>query len=825
MKLSIFKSLLAAAAVCGAAGLSGCQDSFDDWALQAPVASEKANISILDFKQEFWSDSLNYCREIPARADGSHYIVSGRVVSSDEQGNVFKSLYIQDETAALPISINQYSLYIANRVGQEIVLDLTGMYAGKYRGMFQLGFPSWNESFGVTETSFMAPEFFNTHRELNGNPEPAKVDTIVINDLSEINSDVMKWQGQLVRFNNATFANGNNPADNQLVDKYHSSGYNQTLNVNGGTMAVRSSGYATFWNMKLPAEACDVVGILGYYQSSESAQPGTCWQLVLNDAEGIMNIGNPTAEGIKSKPYTVGEAIAKADEGFSDLAWVKGYIVGTLAPEVTDVTSNSDIQWAGTEPYIMDNYLVIAQEPDVRDYTQCILVPLPAGSSLYTYGNLADNEELAGRTLNIRGKFTRQMGMPYLASNAGTPESFEIEGVVVPGGSDPEPSQGDGSENSPYSVAQAIANNSGTAWVKGIIVGTMNSNNNYTLEVAAPFTVASNVYLADNASETNTANMLPVQLVSGTDVRKAVNLMDNPSNLGKELTIEGTLEKYFSQPGLKAPTAYKLDGAGSTPTPTPTPGNGDGSEANPYDVASAIANNSGTAWVKGIIVGTMNSNNNYTLEVAAPFTVASNVYLADNASETNTANMLPVQLVSGTDIRKAVNLMDNPSNLGKELMIQGTLEKYFSQPGLKAPTAYKLDGAGSEPTPTPTPGDTTGDGTEANPYTCSDVVALNSPGTSAWIKGYIVGAMNTTGYKLEVVAPFTVASNVYLADSATETDEKKMVPVQLVGGSDIRNAVNLKDNPSNIGKELMIQGKLETYFQQPGLKTPTAYKL
>ncbi|MDE6229323.1 MAG: hypothetical protein K2M40_05995, partial [Muribaculaceae bacterium] len=100
-----------------------------------------------------------------------------------------------------------------------------------------------------------------------------------------------------------------------------------------------------------------------------------------------------------------------------------------------------------------------------------------------------------------------------------------------------------------------------------------------------------------------------------------------------------------------------------------------------------------------------------------------------------------------------------------------------------------------------------------------------SPGTSAWIKGYIVGAMNTTGYKLEVVAPFTVASNVYLADSATETDEKKMVPVQLVGGSDIRNAVNLKDNPDNLGKELMIQGKLETYFQQPGLKTPTAYKL
>ncbi|MDE6513950.1 MAG: hypothetical protein K2L05_07195 [Muribaculaceae bacterium] len=829
MKLSIFKSL--AAAVCTVAALSGCQDQFDAWNLETPVASEKANISILDFKNEFWSDSLNYCREIPTRADGSHYIISGRVISSDEAGNVFKSLYIQDETAVLPISINQYSLYISNRVGQEIVLDLTEMYAGKYRGMFQLGSPSWNESFGVTETSFMAPEVFNLHREYNGNPEPAKVDTITINDLSEINSDIMKWQGQLVRFNNATFANANNPADNQLVDKYHSSGYNQTLNVNGGTMAIRTSGYSTFWNMKLPTEACDVVGILGYYQSSETAQPGTCWQLILNDADAIMNIGNPTAEGIKSHPYTVEEAIAKADNDNNDPAWVKGYIVGTIAPEVTAVSSNADIQWAGTEPYIMDNYVVIAAEPGVRDYTQCLLVPLPAGSPLFTYGNLADNPDLAGRTLNIRGRFTRQMGMAYLSANTGAADSFEIEGVNVPG-SNPEPTQGDGSEASPYSVAQAIANNSGSAWVKGYIVGTMNSNNNYTLEVAAPFSVASNVYIADSATETNTGNMLPIQLVSGSDIRKAVNLMDNPGNLGKMLAIQGSLEKYFSQPGLKSPTAYKLDGEGTepTPTPTPTPGNGDGSETNPYDVPSAIAlNNPGTsAWVKGYIVGTMNSNNNYTLEVVAPFTVASNVYLAASTSETNTANMLPVQLVSGTDIRKAVNLLDNPGNLGKELAIQGSLEKYFSQPGLKSPTAYKLngEGGGTTPDPTPNPGTTTGDGSETSPYTCADVISLNNPGSAAWVKGYIVGTMNSNNnYTLEVVAPFTMAANVYIADSASETDTAKMVPVQLVSGSAIRSAVNLLDNPGNLGKELQIQGKLEKYFQQPGLKSPTAYKL
>ncbi len=53
---------------------------------------------------------------------------------------------------------------------------------------------------------------------------------------------------------------------------------------------------------------------------------------------------------------------------------------------------------------------------------------------------------------------------------------------------------------------------------------------------------------------------MPVQLPAG-DVRNAVNLKDNPGNLGKEVLLKGNLEAYFGAKGLKSVSAYKIDGA------------------------------------------------------------------------------------------------------------------------------------------------------------------------------------------------------------------------------------------------------------------------
>ena len=542
---------LAAASLLSVAGFSACQDHFDNPEVLVPVADIKPNTTIEELKTLFWNDSTNYCHQIGVKENGDHYIIAGRVTSSDYDGNIFKTLYIQDETAPLSMSINQYNLYLDHRIGQELVMDLTGMYIGKYNGMMQLGAPSWFERDQCITTSFMAPELFNRHTQLNGLPDLSKVDTVLVADFSQLGSskeELIKWQGQLVRFNNAKFANAGNGT---LVDEYHSSGYNQSLNVKGGSIDVRTSGYAKFWNMPVPAGNCDVVGMLGYFNG---------WQLVLNDAAGIMEA---TVNGDREHPYTVAEGIEFAQAGTGMSGWVSGYIVGAVAPEVTEVKSNSDIQW--TAPFVLANTLVIADSADCRDYTECLILELPEGSLLQSAGNLADNEGNLGKKMGISGRFVSDVYTTYgVTGYDGRASEFFIEGVDLPEEPSDGIADGDGSKESPYSPAQvmALGNPGTTAWVKGYIVGSAadKTADSFTTATGASAS-GTNIFIAATADETDYNKCLPVQLPAGA-IRAALNLQANPGNLGMVVTLNGSLEKYFGLPGVKTVTEYELDGQG-----------------------------------------------------------------------------------------------------------------------------------------------------------------------------------------------------------------------------------------------------------------------
>lgn len=72
-------------------------------------------------------------------------------MSSDESGNIYKNLVIQDtyseagETpSCITFSINANSLYASYRPGQEVVIDATDMYIGKYSGLQQFGLPEYS---------------------------------------------------------------------------------------------------------------------------------------------------------------------------------------------------------------------------------------------------------------------------------------------------------------------------------------------------------------------------------------------------------------------------------------------------------------------------------------------------------------------------------------------------------------------------------------------------------------------------------------------------------------------------------------------------------
>lgn len=690
----------------GALALTACQDDFDDPGLVTPESSWLTDSSyelktIEEIKTEYWQDADNYYETIGEGTDGKRLLVKGRVISSDASGNIYKSLVIQDETGALAMSINANSMCNQYRRGQELVIDLTGMTIGKYAGLQQLGSPEDSPQYGK-QTTFMPYQLFVEHSQKNGLPDLAEVDTLTVNSLSQLSGGpevLRKWQSQLVRFNNCYFAEGGTATFAESKETV-----NRTLTLSdGGTIVVRTSGYSNFYSTVLPEGHGDVVGLLSYHTSGG-------WQLLLLDRNGCMNFGNPTiGPGAEDNPYTVDQALSIITNGgtASDV-WTTGYIVGAVAPGVTSVSSNADIQFTA-EPDL-DNTLVIAQDPDCTDWSKCMLISLPQGSKLRTYGNLRDNKDNYKKQMWIKGNFGTSLDMPAVTGNNGSADTFRIDGVEVPGGDEPTPGEGDGTQAKPYTVAQVIALGSPgtTAWVEGYIVGWVDGADiTAGSHFEVPSTSASNVLIAATPDEKDYAKCVPVQLVSGTDVRSKVNLKDNPGNLGKKLKIEGSLEAYFRQPGIKAPTNFELSGEGGGDTPV-GPTEGDGTQASPYSVTSAIALNSpGTAaWVQGYIVGWVEGADiSAGSHFEVPSSSASNVLIAASATETDYTKCIPVQLVSGTDIRAQVNLKDNPGNLGKVLKIQGTLEAYFRQPGIKAPTAFELSGTTGGDTPgTPTPG-------------------------------------------------------------------------------------------------------------------------
>ena len=690
----------------GALALTACQDDFDDPGMVTPESSWLTDSSyelktIEEIKTEYWQDADNYYETIGEGTDGKRLLVKGRVISSDASGNIYKSLVIQDETGALAMSINANSMCNQYRRGQELVIDLTGMTIGKYAGLQQLGSPEDSPQYGK-QTTFMPYQLFVEHSQKNGLPDLAEVDTLTVNSLSQLSGGpevLRKWQSQLVRFNNCYFAEGGTATFAESKETV-----NRTLTLSdGGTIVVRTSGYSNFYSTVLPEGHGDVVGLLSYHTSGG-------WQLLLLDRNGCMNFGNPTiGPGAEDNPYTVDQALSIiTDGGTASDVWTTGYIVGAVAPGVTSVSSNSDIQFTA-EPDL-DNTLVIAQNPDCTDWTKCMLISLPQGSKLRTYGNLRDNKDNYKKQMWIKGNFGTSLDMPAVTGNNGSAGTFRIDGVEVPGGDEPSPGEGDGTQAKPYTVAQVIALGSpgSTAWVEGYIVGWVDGADiTAGSHFEVPSTSASNVLIAATPDEKDYAKCVPVQLVSGTDIRSKVNLKDNPGNLGKKLKIEGSLEAYFRQPGIKAPTAFELSGEGGGDTPV-GPTEGDGTQASPYSVTSAIAlNNPGTvAWVQGYIVGWVEGADiSAGSHFEVPSSSASNVLIAASATETDYTKCIPVQLVNGTDIRAQVNLKDNPGNLGKVLKIQGSLEAYFRQPGIKAPTAFELSGTTGGDTPdTPTPG-------------------------------------------------------------------------------------------------------------------------
>jgi hypothetical protein len=190
---------------------------------------------------------------------------------------------------------------------------------------------------------------------------------------------------------------------------------------------------------------------------------------------------------------------------------------------------------------------------------------------------------------------------------------------------------------------------------------------------------------------------------------------------------------------------------------------------------------------------------------------------------------------------KPVNASDQAVKVNDYVEVVGTLVNFKGNtPEVNAGGTYTIitaaDGGTTPPTPPTPPTNLVGDGTETNPYTVEDVLALNNTSKGPhYVKGFIIGQVNGASISsgLDTEAPFvgstnsdgsiaTQGTNLMIAGVAGDTIN--IVAVQLPKGN-LRDDFNLVEHPEMLGAEVLICGSLEKYFGVAGIKSPTSITL
>lgn len=198
--------------------------------------------------------------------------IKGVVTSSDEQGNIYNEIAIQDKTGAILLSVGEGGLYGFLPVGTEVLIDLKDLYVGNYGMQPEIGVPTTNAS-GVTSIGRMSRATFDKHFKIlsSGNTvEPEEF-------------DASKWSldkdaGKLAVVRNVTFWRSS--VDSTYANADGGAGsvswYFKEL---GTAVQVYNSNYADFANAVVPKDPVDVTGIMKRYRDS--------WELIIRTLDDV----------------------------------------------------------------------------------------------------------------------------------------------------------------------------------------------------------------------------------------------------------------------------------------------------------------------------------------------------------------------------------------------------------------------------------------------------------------------------------------------------------------------------------------------------------
>lgn len=311
--------------------LTSCEKQWEDVPTFEPATKEQiiadgyTLMTVNDFKQQYFYSVLpEPGKTVLGITIEDKVALETVVVSSDELGNTYRSLYVQDasgpEAGGMEIKVGKGSMYTVYKPGQKLYIKTDELILGNYRNMVGLGGPSSESTYS---NGFIDIQTIIDEKLLPG--EMMGADTLVVNssNISTIMSNAKKYLGTLCRFEGLestwgtikvggydnrypSFMDSGDEATKNGEQVDDADDYNKdfrdydlpvtwaysydNLSFYGSaafTMGsypfiVRTSGYSRFALEEIPAdgEMCDITAILTIYDST--------YQLVLNSATDVV---------------------------------------------------------------------------------------------------------------------------------------------------------------------------------------------------------------------------------------------------------------------------------------------------------------------------------------------------------------------------------------------------------------------------------------------------------------------------------------------------------------------------------------------------------
>ena len=291
---------LALLALVAVFATTSCMD--DDWKDPNSETSPYGNnsiqetnvVSIAELKNTYGPKQKDEINDTVRIADGTQ--IKGIVTGNDIEGNIYSQISIQDEsdnpnkpgekvTSGIIISVAQGGLSGQLQIGQEVLINVGGLYYGTYRSQPQLGVAYHDSSKDQNYPSRISRADWQNRFKVIGKPDASKIKVHVfstnpdaskgeLNVADLLDADVAyKYAGCLVTLKGVEFAMGDGKTTLAPEDEGKTLGYGVTRYFKGydktnKQIGIRTSCYADFAANLVPQGVVDVTGVLSCYKSS-----------------------------------------------------------------------------------------------------------------------------------------------------------------------------------------------------------------------------------------------------------------------------------------------------------------------------------------------------------------------------------------------------------------------------------------------------------------------------------------------------------------------------------------------------------------------------